>query len=146
MAIKRVGKIIEPRPNGAILGKDTCHSFAKLGEDFLQASKFIHEGFASVPKWPTYQAAFQALENFLKAYLLLKGATLDHVRELKLRDALSEAKAKGLTLKVDPSVEREVMKAAEYYTEGQTQSGEWKLVQPYLIITFADQVRRDARL
>jgi len=139
-------------PFGRFLGNDSWRNFAKLGEDYLQASKMLNDGFKSAPKWPTFQAAFQALEHFLKAYLLLNGATLDHLQHgigHKLQDALSEAKAKGLILKVDPSVEEAVMKVSEYYTDTQfryTGSGEWTLVSPHLVITFADQVRRDARL
>jgi hypothetical protein len=101
----------------------------------------LNDGFKSAHKWPTYQVAFLALENFLKAYLLLKGATLE-VRDL--RALLDEAKAKGLALKVAAAVEAEAMKASEYYPDGG--SGEWTQVSPYLVITFADQVRRDARL
>ena len=44
--------------------------------------------------------AFLALENFLKAYLLLNGATLEHEHDLTA--ALNEAKARGLVLKVAP--------------------------------------------
>src|SRR5215472_15616421 len=74
-------------PSGSTSSTDSGHNFAKLGNEFLQASKFIHEGFKNTPKWPTYQTAFQALENYLKAYLLNKGATLEQVRDIgpKLR-------------------------------------------------------------
>jgi len=143
-----MSKSIKP----AKIVKPVSPNFAKLGDEFLQASRFIDEGFKGVPKWPTYHAAFKALENFLKAYLLLTGATLEHVHyELgnKLGDALSEAKAKGLVLKVDPSVENVVMKVSDYYTEGQphySTSGEWSWVLPHLVIRFVDQVQRDAGL
>jgi hypothetical protein len=43
----------------------------------------LNDGFKSAPKWPTYQNAFLALENFLKAYLLLKGATLEAYHHLR---------------------------------------------------------------
>src|SRR5262249_49193143 len=94
-----------------------------------------------------YLAAFQALENFLKAFLLNKGATLDQVRDIgpNLRVGLLEAKAKGLVLKVDPAVEEAVMKLSDYYTHTKSLgSGEWTSVSPHLVISFADQVRRDA--
>jgi hypothetical protein len=35
-----------------------------------------------MPRWPVYQNAFQALELYLKAYLLMKGAAVDDLREL----------------------------------------------------------------
>jgi HEPN domain-containing protein len=101
----------------------------------------LNDGFKSVPKWPTYQTAFLALENFLKAFLLLKGATLEPGHDL--RALLKEAEAKGLVLKVPPTVEEAVMRASEYYPDGS--SGEWTQVYPHLVISFADQVRRDAR-
>ena len=135
-------------PSGRVSSSDSGHDFAKLGNEFLQASKFIHEGFKNTPKWPTYETAFQALENYLKAYLLNKGATLDQVRDIgpNLRVALLEAKAKGLVLKVDPVVEEAVMKVSDYYTAKSLGSGEWTSVSPHLVISFADQVRRDIRL
>jgi HEPN domain-containing protein len=85
---------------------------------------------------------FLALENFLKAYLLLKGAKLEQSHDL--RALLNEAKAKGLVLKVALAVEEVVMKASEHYPDGS--SGEWTQVYPHLVISFADQVRRDTRL
>jgi hypothetical protein len=95
--------------------------------------------FKGAAKW---QTAFLALENFLKAFLVLKGAKLEPSRDL--RALLNEAKAKGLGLNVAPAVEEVVMKASEYYPDGS--SGEWTQVHPHLVISFADQVRRDARL
>jgi hypothetical protein len=139
-------------PTSSFVGNESWHNFAKLGDEFLQASKFIHEGFKSIPKWLTFETAFQALEHYFTAYLLLKGVTLDHVRQNighDLRTALKEAKAKGLVPKVDPAVENEVMKVSEYYTDAQfryTGSGEWTAVSPHLVIAFVDQIRRDARL
>jgi len=119
-----------------------CPHGTNLGEEYLQASKMLNDGFKIEPKWPTYQTAFLALENFLKAYLLLKGASPGHGHDL--RTALNEAKAKGLVLKVAPAVEEAVMKVSEYYPNGGR--GEWTQVSPHLVITFVDQVRRDARL
>ena len=87
-----------------------------------------------------------------KAYLLMKGATLQHVHQItgqRLRDALSEAKAKGLFLKVDPAVEDAVIKVIEYYSDGEFRHSakrEWMQVSPHPVITFVDQVRRDCRL
>jgi hypothetical protein len=43
----------------------------------------LNDGFKSAPTWPTYQTAFLALENFLKAYLLLKGGTLEQSHDLR---------------------------------------------------------------
>jgi hypothetical protein len=94
----------------------TASDIAKLGDEYLQASKMRNDGFKSAPKWPIYQTAFQALENFLKAYLLLKGATMEHGHGS--RAALNAARAKGLVLKVAPAVEDAVMKASEHYPDG----------------------------
>jgi hypothetical protein len=124
--------------------KISAQSFAQLGDQFLLASTFIHDGFKSTPK--TYEAAFQALEYFLKAYLLLKGATHNDFGP-NVRHALQEAKAKGLVLKVDPNVEDTVMKVSDHYADGRfSPAGEWLELPPQLVITFVDQVRRDARL
>jgi HEPN domain-containing protein len=127
--------------------EDSAKGLIQLGEQFWMASRFIHEGFKSTPKWPTYQAAFQALENFLKAYLMLKGATRNEFGH-NVRESLQEANAKGLVLKADPKVEETVMTISDYYTDSQRYSptGEWAQVPPHLVITFVDQVRRDARL
>jgi len=66
-------------------------------KSFWKRADLYTRSFKKVRKWPTYQAAFQALENFLKAYLLRKGATPEHTHyEIghKLREALNEAKAR----------------------------------------------------
>jgi HEPN domain-containing protein len=81
----------------------------------------LNDGFKSAAKWPTYQNAFLALENFLKAYLMLKGATVERGHDL--RAALNEAKAKGLVLNVAPAVEEVVMKASEHYPDGGAGNG-----------------------
>jgi hypothetical protein len=52
------GKTSQPTPS-VTTGTD----FAKLGDEYLQDSKMLNGGFKSVPKWPTYQNAFLALEN-----------------------------------------------------------------------------------
>jgi hypothetical protein len=73
----------------------------------LQAAKVLNDAFKSAPKWPIYQNAFQALELYLKACLAMKRATVDDLREEighRLKDALREAKAKGLALKFDPAL------------------------------------------
>jgi hypothetical protein len=102
----------------------------------------LNDNFKGAAKWPTNQMAFLALENFLNAYLLLKGATLEHGHDL--RAALNEAKVRGLALKVAPVVEDAVMKASKNYPDGG--SGEWTQVSPHLVISYADQVRREARV
>jgi len=65
-------------PFGSFLDNEAPHNFAKLAREFLDAAKFTHMGFQSVPMWPTYYLVFQSLENFLKAFLLAHGATIDH--------------------------------------------------------------------
>ena len=82
----------------------------------------------------------------------MKGVTVDDLREKfghRLKDALREAKAKGLALKFDPAAEEAVMEVSELYTDTQlryTANGQWTLVPLFLVISFVDQVRRDARL
>jgi len=63
---------------------------------------------------------------------------------LLARHGLSEAKARGLVLKVGPTVEETVMQVSDHYAEFHC-SAEWTEVSPHLVITFVDQLRRDAR-
>jgi HEPN domain-containing protein len=105
-----------------------------------------------VPKWPIYQNAFQALELYLKAYLRMRGVSVEDLQKKlghRLRDALKEAKARGLNVAFEPQAEEMVMEVSSYYTDTQfryTAFGEWPIVPPFLVIKFADQVRGDARL
>ena len=83
-------------PSGSFLDNDTAHNFANLGRDFLDAAKVVNKHFKNAPMWPTYLLVFQSLENYLKAYLLAHGATLNHVKHKighRISDALAEAKA-----------------------------------------------------
>jgi HEPN domain-containing protein len=134
-------------PFGRFLGNDSDHNFAHLADDFLKAARFANNGFANLPKWPTYFLAFQALENYLKSYLLRMGATLDHVHHdigHKLRDALDEAKSRGLVLKVPSSIEDAIMELSELYSKREFQYrsiGQWKLIPPHIVIDFVDEIR-----
>jgi hypothetical protein len=40
-----------------LAASSTGNDLARLGEEYLQASKMLNDGFKSVPKWPTYQNA-----------------------------------------------------------------------------------------
>ena len=131
---------------GRFLGNDSPHNFAKQGERYLQAAKFTNQGFANVPEWPTYDAAFRALELYLKSYLLMRGATLEHVHRVighKIQDAMNEAKGKGLTLNLDADFEAAVMKLSELYTKREFQYrsiGQWELLPPDYVIAFVEHI------
>ena len=93
------------------------------------------------------------IRGYLKAYLVMKCVIkADDLQKKighRLRDALGEAKANGLNVRFDPEAEEKVMEVSTYYTDTQlryTAFGEWPLVHPFLVLRFADQVRRDARL
>jgi hypothetical protein len=140
----------ESVPSGRFPGNESVHIFARLGDEFLETAKFAKEGFKD-PKWPTFQNALQALENYLKAYLLSKGVTLEQARNIghNLRIALKEAQALGLVVNSSPEAEEAVMKVSDHYADHELRYaavGEWTLVPPHLVITFVDQVRRDAKL
>jgi HEPN domain-containing protein len=140
----------ESVPSGRFPGNDSRHVFARLGDEYLETAKFANEGFKE-PKWPTFLNAFQALENYLKAYLLSKGVTLEQARNIghNLRVALKEAQALGLVVNSSPAAEQAVMKVSDYYADDEFRYvgvGEKTLVPPHLVITFVDQVRRDAKL
>ena len=132
---------------GRFLDNDSPHNFAKLGKLHLQAAKFTNAGFANVPEWPTYDLAFHALEVYLKSYLLMRGATLEHVHRVighKLRDAMADAKSKGLSLNnLAPGFEDSVMKLSELYTKREFQYrniGQWELLPPDYVIAFVEHV------
>lgn len=106
-------------PFGQFLDNDSPHNFSKLAHEFLEAAKFTHAGFNGTPTWPTYFLAFQSLENFLKAYLLANGATMDHVKNRighRLCDALAEAKKMGLAVHAPSGVEDAMMTMSRNYT------------------------------
>jgi len=137
-------------PFGHFLDNDSPHNFSKLGREFLNAAKFAHAGFKSVPMWPTYFLVFQSLENFLKAYLLAHGATLDHVKNRvghRICDALAEAKAKGLVVQAPKDVEDAVVAMSRDYTARDFQYrsiGEWTLVFPHVAIDYVQAVSKVA--
>ena len=137
-------------PFGHFLGNDSPHNFSKLGREFLDAAKFAHAGFKGVPMWPTYFLVFQSLENFLKAYLLAHGATLDHVKNSvghRICDALAEAKAKGLAVQAPKDVEDAVVVMSRDYTARDFQYrsiGEWTLVFPHVAIDYVEAISKVA--
>lgn len=140
-------------PFGSFLGNDSPHAFAKQGDDYLDAAKILNDAYKGAPNHPVYQNAFQALELYLKGYIVLKGAIKpeDLQKKIghKLRDAMKVAKDNGLNVSFDPTAEEMVMEVATYYTDTQlryTAFGEWPTVAPFLVIKFAAQVRHDARL
>ena len=135
-------------PCGHFLDNDSPHNFSKLAREFLDAAKFAHAGFKGIPTWPTYFLVFQSLENFLKAYLLVRGATLDHVKNRvghRIRDALAEAKAKGLAVQAPKDVEDAVVAMSRDYTARDFQYrsvGEWTLVLPNVAIDYVEAVSK----
>jgi hypothetical protein len=135
-------------PFGHFLDNDSPHNFSKLAGEFLEAAKFTHSGFKSVPMWPTYYLVFQSLENFLKAYLLAHGATIDHVEQTirhRICDAFAEAKAKGLVVSAPKGVEDAVLATSRYYTAHDFRYrsiGEWTLVLPHDAIAYAEAVSK----
>jgi HEPN domain-containing protein len=134
-------------PFGSFLDNDSPHNFSNLAGEFLQAARFSNHGFDNRPVWPTYFLAFQALELYLKSFLIRRRATVDHVRRRighDLQRALKEAKAKGLNIPIQPSVEALVMKMSEYYKSREFQykgiNGQWTVMPPDALIFFVDTV------
>jgi hypothetical protein len=135
---------IMPIP-GRFLGNDSPHNFAILGDEYLEASKCLNKHFQTLA-WPVYQNAFLALEQYLKSYLLSRGATIHDVRKIghNLRAAMKKAKAKGLIVNVSAAHEDAVMGVSDYYTQHDFRyrsNGEWELVAPDVLISFVEVVR-----
>ena len=135
-------------PFGQFLGNDSDHNFSKLGGDFLRAAKILNKEYQNAPEWTTCFMAFQALELYLKSYLLRKGRNLRYVEKQighKLTLAVKEAKTMGLILPVIPELEQAVMEFSEIYSRKDLQYrsiGEWKIVPPDLLLSFVDEVVR----
>jgi hypothetical protein len=133
---------------GQFLDNDSPHNFSKLAREFLDAAKFTHAGFKGVPMWPTHFLLFQSLENFLKAYLLAHGATMQDIQFKighKLCVALAEAKAKGLAVAAPKDVEDAVMAMSKDYTARDYQYrsiGEWTQVFPAVVIDYVEAVSK----
>lgn len=136
-----------PVRGGFFLDNDSPHNFARLGDSFLQAAKYTNQGFQNRFEWPTFFLAFQSLEHHLKGYLLRHGKTLEYVhRQIghNLRRALTEAKAAGLALKIDPRLETLVMDVGDSYHSKDFQYrsiGEWEIMLPDVLIKFVELVR-----
>lgn len=129
-----------------LLGNDSDHNFAKLGDDYLSAAVMLHKGNA--PQWPTYGNAFQALELYLKCYLLKRGKTLHYIENAighRLQVALQECKKLGLDLSGgDPKFIKKMMEFSRVYTRKDFQyrgSGEWEVFAPKDVIFFVRKVR-----
>jgi len=136
-------------PCGRLLGNDSPHNFSKLAREFLDAAKFANEGFKGKPMWPTYFLVFQSLENFLKAYLLAHGATLDHVKKRvghSICAAHTEAKAKGLSVNASKDEEEAVVAMSKDYTARDFQYcsvGGWEQhVLPDVAINYVEAVSK----
>jgi len=133
-------------PMGQFLDNDSPHNFSKLAREFLDAAKYTQAGFKGVPMWPTYFLLFQSLENFLKAYLLARGATMHDIQFKighKLCVALAEAKAKGLAVDAPKDVEDAVMAMSRDYTARDFQYrsiGQWTHVFPNYLIAYVEAV------
>jgi HEPN domain-containing protein len=133
-------------PFGQFFGNDSDHNFAKLGDDYLSAAEILlkHNG----PDWPTYANAFQALENYLKSYLLKKGRTPDYIKNEighKLQVALEECQKLGLDLSDgDAQFIEKIMGFSRAYTSKDFQYrrvGGWEVFLPGDVIFFVGKVR-----
>jgi hypothetical protein len=133
---------------GRFLGNDSPHNFCKLGREFLDAANYTHAGFKHEPMRPTYFLVFQSLENFLKAYLLAHGATLDYVKNEvghRLCDGFAEAKAKGLIVDMPRNVEDAIMEMSRDYTARDFQYrsiGQGNCVDPRVAIAYVEAVSK----
>lgn len=132
-------------PYVRFLSNEDPDNFAKLAREFLDAAKFTHIGFRGVPRWPTYYLVLQSTENFLKAFLLVKGATVEDVRKIghRICYVLEKAEANGFAVPVQKELEEAVLATSSYYTVHDfryRRVGEWTVVLPNDAIHYAEEV------
>ena len=138
--------VVTPATSG-LLDNNSPRNFAKLGAQFLQATRFTNEGFQNGLQWPTYFLAFQSLELYLKCYLLSRGRKLVYVRNDISHDvkrALDEAKKEGLVLNGPEELEDLVADVGDSYLKRDFQYrsiGRFTLMAPDVLIGFVEQVR-----
>jgi HEPN domain-containing protein len=126
---------------------DSPHNFAELGHEWLTAAKVLNANGKNWPGGPIYFLAFQALELYLKAYLLRKGATLQHVTYKighSIQLAIKEAEGKGLGLNLDPRFRQTLMEFSDAYKRRDCQyrgNQQGPVFLPGDLISFVDEVR-----
>jgi HEPN domain-containing protein len=126
---------------------DSARDFHKLGSKFLKAARIIFEKNFPELDFPAFALAGQAIELFLKAYLLTKGL---HVGELKkighdLKSAFEIAEKHGLSqiLKIEAN-ERDaleklslVYQSKDFHYKSQ---GSWMPPMPDWTIDFGERL------
>jgi len=55
-------------PTGSVLGDDSWHNFAKLGDEFLQASRFTNDGITADPAAWNDLARFSTVRTMLSQF------------------------------------------------------------------------------
>jgi len=145
-----VGSVNPRRPFGTSLNSESSHRFAKLGDKFFDAAKLLdahYQNQKASPAWPFYDAAYRAIELYLKSYLLRHGATVDDLRDgtcRKLTTALTQAKQIGLVLNVRPDAEAQIMKCGEPFAGSDFQRRSvvgCELAFPDALLEFIESVR-----
>ena len=130
-----------------LLGNDSSHNFAKLGEQYLKAAKATNEDFQHRFEWPTFTLVYLSLELYLKSHLARHGFTEEQLRRRighNIRLALAESKTHGLTLNLRPGIEDLVLDISTQYTNKDFQYrsiGSFDVTFPDLLIEFVEQVR-----
>jgi HEPN domain-containing protein len=128
---------------GAALKNDSSHNFAEVGGEYLEAAEVLNNTSPNEPRRTTFANVFQALELYLKSFLLRKGKTLQYVEKTichKVEDAIRECQELGW----DEESLKEINEVSRSYTAKDfhyRSNGTWKMVEPAVLIAFVKFVR-----
>jgi HEPN domain-containing protein len=127
---------------------DSARDFYKLGSKFLKAARIIFEkGNFPELDFPAFALAGQAIELFLKAYLLTKGLHVDELKKIghNLKSAFETAEKHGLSqiLKIEANERDALENLSLVYQSRDFQyklQGSWKLPMPNWTIDFGERL------
>ena len=125
-------------PGATQLGPDHPHNFSKLGKNYLEAAKILDSHHQNQPDWPTFFVVCQALELYLKAFLVAHRVSVEDLINRKvfghnLQLGFEKAIKLGLGERLDftDELRRCVAVINQPYKERDFQykgSGSWELI------------------
>jgi hypothetical protein len=123
------------------------HSFHKLGSEFLNAARLVFENGNPDLHFPGYTLVAQAIELYLKAFLLAKGQNVNNLKSIghNLTLAFETAEKHGLSkhfiIRADERGYLEKLSVVYKNKDFQYKvQGTWELPFPGWTIDFADRL------